>query len=63
MADENSKYVVLEGIIPGENRDERFYTSNSPRMTDTEKTKLVDGRTVYRIVGFADTPDEAKKMI
>jgi len=52
MKKSTKKYVLLEGI---ENFN-RFYSSN----TDDDPTKLFDGTVAYRIIGYADTSEEAQ---
>ena len=51
----NKELVVLMGIEHGN----MFYTLNR----STDPTKLVDGTTAYQILGYADTGDEARKII
>jgi len=50
------KYIVLEGI----ERGNRFYTTNAPNY---DHTKLLDGTVAYKILGYADSGDDARKII
>lgn len=50
------QFVVLEGITHGN----RFYSCNSK---DGDPTKLKDGKVAYRVIGYADTPDDALAII
>ena len=47
-----AKYVSLEGIEMGN----RFWSGNDP---DRDQTKLANGEVAYRILGYADTPEDA----
>ena len=55
MKKSTKKYVLLEGI---ENFN-RFYSTNS----NDDPTKLSDGTVAYRIIGYADTPEEAQTKL
>jgi len=50
------KYICLEGIEEGN----RFYTMNSNKP---EPEKLADGTVAYRVLGYADTDEEARKIL
>jgi len=50
------KYICLEGIEEGN----RFYTMNS---NDPEPEKLSDGAVAYRVLGYVDTDEEARKIL
>jgi hypothetical protein len=50
------KYVALEGLKEGN----RFYTSYDP---DKDPTKLNTGEVAYKVLGFADTDREAKRLV
>lgn len=52
------QFIVLEGLREGN----RFYTSNSGKP-ESEVVKLNDGTVAYKILGFADTGDEAREII
>lgn len=57
MADpKTAEFAVFEGIKAGN----RFYSLNCP---DEDQTRLSDGTVAYRILGYADTPDEALDII
>lgn len=56
MADENSKYIALEGIEHGN----RFYTSNDPNK---DQTKSFKGELWYRVLGYADSSEEARRIL
>jgi hypothetical protein len=49
------KFVCIEGIKHGN----RFYTSNS----DSDPTKLSNGETAYKVLGFANTSEEAQRIL
>lgn len=49
-------YIVLEGI----KIRNRFYTTNTP---DTDHTKSAEGDEWYKIIGYANTGDEARRII
>jgi hypothetical protein len=49
-------FVVLEGIEEGN----RFYTTNT---RGEDHRFLANGTEAYRVLGFADTGDEARKII
>lgn len=49
--------VCLEGIEHGN----RFYTSCSDK--DEDHTRLKDGTVAYKVLGYADTPDEALEIL
>ena len=51
-----SKYVILEGIKQGN----RFFSINNP---DKDQTKLIDGTLAYRIIGYANSTDEAQMKL
>jgi len=51
-----SKFVCLEGIEHGN----KFYTSHSDGK---DPSKLWDGTVAYRVLGYADTPDEALEIL
>lgn len=50
------QYVCLEGIEYGN----RFFTMNDETR---DASKLSDGTVVYKILGYADTCEEAQKII
>jgi hypothetical protein len=50
-----AKFVSLEGIDIGN----RFWTGNNP---DEDPTKLYDGTVAYRVLGYANTPEDAIKI-
>jgi hypothetical protein len=49
------EYVILEGIKEGN----RFYTSHTE---GTDETKLANGKVAYKIIGYANTDEEAQRM-
>ena len=51
-----AKFVCLEGI---EMRN-RFWSVNNP---DEDQTKLFDGEVAYKILGYADTPEDAIAIV
>jgi hypothetical protein len=54
---ENEKtFVVLEGI----KLRNRFYTTNRP---GSDPTKSASGEEWYRVLGYANTGDEARQII
>lgn len=55
--DSTRPLVVLEGLEAGN----RFYTTNSNPKED--HTKLANGKTVYKVLAFCDTSDEALAVI
>lgn len=59
MSDKNSKFVVLEGLEHGN----VFYTHNDPNKPESEKVKSGNGDVWYKIVGYADTSEEALSKI
>lgn len=54
------KYVVLEHLMMPD-KGLRFYTMNSSK--DRDRERLLDGRRAYKIVGYADTSEEAQSII
>jgi hypothetical protein len=54
--DSSLPYVALEGIQHGN----RFITSNSP---GEDPTKSAKGETWYRILGYAQTVEEAQNLL
>lgn len=50
------KYVALEGLANGN----RFYTGYDP---DKDPTKLHTGKVAYKVLGFADTDEEAQRLV
>lgn len=52
----NKKFVVLEGIKNGN----RFYSTNVP---GEDQTKSATGETWYRVLGYADTSEEAQAIL
>ena len=51
------KYVVLKGILEG-NYVCRFYTTNSK-----DPEYLANGKKAYKIIGYADSSEEALKIL
>jgi len=49
------KFVLLQDIENGN----RFFTMNSHR----DPTKMADGSTAYRIIGYADTVKDAQLQL
>ncbi len=49
------KFVILQGVIE-ENFGQRFYTTNN----EPDPTKSDKGETWYKIIGYADTQEEAE---
>jgi hypothetical protein len=41
----------------------RFFSCNDPDKSEEEKCKLIDGTVAYRILGYADTSEEAQRII
>lgn len=58
----DKKFAVFEGILE-ENLGQRFYSTNRPGEPEDELVKLIDGTVAYRILGYADTPEEALAII
>lgn len=56
MADKNSKFVCLEGI----KRKNKFYTTNTP---GEDPTKSAEGEVWYKVLGYANTSEEAQKIL
>lgn len=56
---ETAQYIVLEGVTAS-NEGQRFYTSNDPQM---DQTRGETGGVWYRVVGYANTDDEARDII
>lgn len=50
------QFVVLEGIEHGN----RFYSMHTP---GTDPTKSAMGETWYRVLGYADTSEEAQAIL
>ena len=50
------KFVILEGVIEA-NFGQRFYTAYSHNEDPTKSNK---GETWYKIIGYADTTEEAE---
>lgn len=50
------EFTVYESITNGD----RFFSSNS--KTSTDRRRLLNGCIAYRILGEADTPEEARKL-
>jgi hypothetical protein len=59
MADKNSPYIVYRGLEQGN----KFFSTNNPNEPESEKVKLDDGTVAYEILGYAETPDEARAII
>lgn len=59
MASKNSPYVVYRGLEQGN----KFYSTNTVSEPESEKVKLNDGTVAYEILGYADTPEEARVII
>jgi len=55
--DSTKPFVCLEGIQHGN----RFFSRNSPG--DGDPTKSAKGETWYRVLGYADTPEEARRIL
>jgi|GEM_PF-4219230 hypothetical protein len=53
------QYVVLEGLKEGN----RFYTTAGAEETEDSIIRLNDGTVTYKILGFADTDEEARSII
>lgn len=53
------KYVLLEGFVYGN----KFFTTNNPNIPESEKVKLSDGTIVYKILGYADSVEEAQMKL
>lgn len=53
MKDAQKKFVLLEGIRNGN----RFFTLND---TESDPTRGCTGNAWYRIIGYADTVEEAQ---
>jgi hypothetical protein len=56
MSTPTARYVALEGLQHGN----RFYTSHSE---GNDPTKSAQGETWYRVLGYANTPEEAFAII
>lgn len=52
----DKKYILLEGIELGN----RFFTTND---THRDQTKGYTGETWYRVLGYADTIEEAQRKL
>lgn len=52
----NKKFVVLEGLKHGN----RFYSTNTP---GEDPTKSAKGETWYKVIGYADTVEEAERIL
>ena len=55
----SSPYIMLQGLKLGN----RFITSNDITESEEEKCKLNTGETVYRILGYADSIEEAQHKL
>lgn len=53
------KFVILRGALEI-NFFDKFFSNNTPGY---DHTKLRDGTTAYRVLGFADTVEEAQMYI
>ena len=53
---ENAEYVCLEGLKHGN----RFYSNNEPEI---DPTLSAEGELWYRVLGYADSSDEALSII
>jgi hypothetical protein len=56
MSEKHPEFVVLEGIKEGN----RFYSTHDP---DRDETKLLNGEVAYKILGYANTTEEAHKIL
>lgn len=54
MKNSTYKFVCLEGL----KHKNRFYTSNH-----TEPEKIHNGEIAYKVLGFANTPEEAQEIL
>src|SRR6056300_618306 len=54
--EQTAENIGLEGIEDGN----RFFTKNMP---DKDQTRLYDGTVAYRILGYANTSEEAHEII
>lgn len=52
----SGKFVILRGVLE-ENFLDKFFSSYTP---GEDPTKMTDGTVAYRVVGFADTVEEAQ---
>jgi hypothetical protein len=52
----NPTYVCLEGLKEGN----RFYTGYTE---GSDPTKLASGEVAYKVLGYADTGDEARRIL
>lgn len=53
------KFVILQGVIE-ENMGQRFYSDNTGIF---DPTKNDNGETWYKIIGYADTKEEAETKL
>jgi hypothetical protein len=53
------QFVILRGILE-ENYFDKFFSGYTP---GNDPTKLIDGRTAYRVLGYADTVAEAQMFL
>lgn len=57
MADRDKKYILLQNK---EHPFMKFFTTNNPGI---DQTTLVCGTIAYRVLGYADTIEEAQQML
>lgn len=56
FCDQKKKFILLEGLQYGN----KFISLNDPEKDEESKTKLADGSTAYKVIGYADTPLDAQ---
>ncbi len=65
----NTKFTVYEGVFDGNgdptmfNIGSRFFSSYQPDKTPEEACKGYTGEVWYKIIGYADTIQEAQHII
>jgi hypothetical protein len=51
-----SQFIILQGLVEGN----RFFTDH---VKGKDQTKLADGSLAYRVIGYAETVEEAQTKL